>query len=72
MLLRFFYSLHDIAELKQRMEKWFFKLQFETKCTELTEKIAIIEKAKLAITLSKELRDILTILLAFAPYELWK
>ena len=32
---RFFYSLYDIVELKSRLQKWLFKLQFQERCQEL-------------------------------------
>ena len=39
---RFFYSLYDIVELKSRLQKWLFKLQFQERCQELEEQIDII------------------------------
>ena len=65
---RFFYSLNDIVELKQRLEMWLFSKRFTNKVDKLTNQITIIEKAKLTITLSKELRDIFSILLAFGNH----
>eukprot|EP01084_Bolivina_argentea_P147560 258155_1 len=65
---RFFYSLCDIIELKQRINNWVFKLEFELRIKELIEEINIIESAKLIIILSKEFKQILNIILGLGNY----
>ena len=64
----FFYALHDIVELKPRLNTWIFKHEFDTKCQELEKKITIIEKAKLAITLSKNLRELFQVILSWGNH----
>eukprot|EP01084_Bolivina_argentea_P311698 539562_1 len=65
---RFFYSLYDIIEITPRCKKWLFMLQFEAKASRLEEMITLMEKSKIAITRSQNLRDIFSILLAFGNH----
>ena len=65
---RFFYSLYDIVELKSRVQKWLFKLQFEERCNELEEQIDILDKGKMTIIRSHNLKEIFGILLAFGNH----
>ena len=65
---RFFYSLYDIVELKSRLQKWLFKLQFIERCKELQEQIDIINQGKLTILRSNNLKEIFGIVLAFGNH----
>eukprot|EP01083_Nonionella_stella_P299730 1019630_1 len=65
---RFFYCVYDVVELKERLQKWLFKRQFEDKCNRLKEQINAIEQAKKVIINSHNLREILSVILAFGNH----
>eukprot|EP01083_Nonionella_stella_P064126 166872_1 len=62
---RFFHSLHDIIELKERLHMWLFKLTFEEKVQRIERTITVIETCKRMVTHSTNLKQILSIVLAF-------
>eukprot|EP01084_Bolivina_argentea_P270767 460482_1 len=65
---QFFYCLHDIKELRSRLKQWLFTLEFGEKLKQINEDVTIVEKAKLSVCLSRELRQLLCILLSFGNY----
>jgi cytokinesis protein len=65
---RFLLSMVEIKGINARLEMWMFKQTFNTTAEELEVKVETIEKASRAVTINKNLQQVLQVVLALGNY----